>query len=139
MYQSISSPNFGYMTDMQNTKILLVDDEPNILIALEFLFEQEGYIVEKAFDGLQALEKAHVFRPQVIILDVMMPNLDGFEVAKRIRMMQGFDDVRILFLTAKGTSQDKLKGYSSGGEVYITKPFDNEEVVRLVNEAVEFG
>lgn len=126
-------------SEAQHTKILLVDDEPNILTALEFLFEEEGYVVEKAFDGLQALEKVHIFRPQVIILDVMMPNLDGFEVAKRIRMMQGFEDVRILFLTAKGTPQDKMKGYSAGGEVYITKPFNNEEVVRMVNEAVEFG
>lgn len=127
------------MSNQQHTKILLVDDEPNILIALEFLFEQEGYIVEKAFDGLQALEKVHIFRPQVIILDVMMPGLDGFEVAKRIRMMPDFEEVRILFLTAKGTPQDKRKGYSSGGEVYITKPFDNEEVVRVVNETLEFG
>lgn len=121
------------------TKILLVDDEPNILIALEFLFEQEGYIVETAFDGIQALEKLLLFRPSIIVLDVMMPGLDGFEVAKRIRMMDGFDDVRIVFLTAKGTAQDKRKGYGSGGEVYITKPFDNNELLRTVSEVVEYG
>jgi DNA-binding response OmpR family regulator len=121
------------------TKILLVDDEPNILIALEFLFEQEGYIVETAFDGIQALEKLLLFRPSIIVLDVMMPGLDGFEVAKRIRMLDGFDDVRIVFLTAKGTAQDKRKGYGSGGEVYITKPFDNEELLRTVSEVVEYG
>lgn len=121
------------------TKILLVDDEPNILIALEFLFEQEGYIVQTAFDGIQALEKLVTFRPSIIVLDVMMPGLDGFEVAKRIRMMEGFDDVRIVFLTAKGTAQDKRKGYGSGGEVYITKPFDNDELLRTVSEVVEYG
>lgn len=121
------------------TKILLVDDEPNILIALEFLFEQEGYIVEKAFDGIQALEKLVSFSPSIIVLDVMMPGLDGFEVARRIRMMEGFDEVRIVFLTAKGTTQDKRKGYGSGGEVYITKPFDNDELLRTVNEVVEYG
>lgn len=121
------------------TRILLVDDEPNILIALEFLFEKEGYIVQKAFDGLQALEKLVTFNPNIIVLDVMMPGLDGFEVARRIRMMEGYDDVRIIFLTAKGTNQDKRNGYGSGGEVYITKPFDNDELVRTVNEVVEYG
>ena len=121
------------------TKILIVDDEPNILIALEFLFENEGYIVEKAFDGLQALEKLTTFIPSIIVLDVMMPGLNGFEVAKRIRHMDGFDDARIIFLTAKGTQQDKRNGYGSGGEVYITKPFDNDELIRTVHEIVEFS
>ena len=121
------------------TRILLVDDEPNILLALEFLFEQEGYTIQKAFDGLQALEQLVLFKPNIIVLDVMMPGLDGFEVARRIRTMEGYDDVRIIFLTAKGTSQDKRQGYSSGGEIYITKPFDNDELVRTVNEVVEYG
>ena len=123
----------------KTTKILLVDDEPNILIALEFLLEQQGYVVQKAFDGQQALEKVHLFRPDIMVLDVMMPGLDGFEVARRIRSTEGFDDLRILFLTAKGTSQDKSKGYASGGEVYLTKPFDNDDIVRMVHELVAFG
>jgi DNA-binding response OmpR family regulator len=120
-------------------KILLVDDEPNILIALEFLFEQDGYRVEKAFDGHQALEKAVAFRPNIMILDVMMPGLDGFEVARRLRNMPDFEDVRIVFLTAKGTTNDRMQGYSSGGEMYLTKPFDNQELIRIVREIVEFG
>ena len=69
----------------------------------------------------------------------MMPGHDGFEVAKRIRQTDGFDDVRIIFLTAKGTSQDKRTGYGSGGEVYITKPFDNDDLLRIVNEMVIYG
>ena len=121
------------------TRILIVDDEPNILIALEFLFEQEGYTVLKAFDGLQALDKLVTFQPNIIVLDVMMPGLDGFEVARRIRLMEGYDDVRIIFLTAKGTSQDKIQGYGSGGEIYITKPFDNDELIRTVSEVVAYG
>jgi DNA-binding response OmpR family regulator len=120
-------------------KILLVDDEPNILIALEFLFEQEGYIVQKAFNGLQAIDKATAFRPDIMVLDVMMPGLDGFEVARRLRNMPHFENLRIIFLTAKGTSHDRMKGYSSGGEIYLTKPFDNDELVRTVSEVVEFG
>jgi DNA-binding response OmpR family regulator len=120
-------------------KILLVDDEPNILIALEFLFEQGGYGVEKAFNGHQALEKAASFRPDIMVLDVMMPGLDGFEVARRLRNMPDFEDLRIIFLTAKGTINDRMQGYSSGGEMYLTKPFDNQELMRIVSEIVEFG
>ena len=123
----------------KSSKILLVDDEPNILIALEFLFENEGYTVQKALDGHQALEKAASFQPNIIVLDVMMPGLDGFEVARRLRHIDGFENTRIIFLTAKGTPQDKLKGYDSGGEIYITKPFDNDELLHTINEIVEFS
>ncbi len=126
-------------THKADTKVLLVDDEPNILIALEFLFENEGYTIQKAFDGLQALEKAAIFKPNIIVLDVMMPGIDGFEVARRLRHIKGFETTKIIFLTAKGTSQDKIKGYGSGGELYITKPFDNDELLRTINEVVEFG
>ena len=115
------------------------DDEPNILLAIEFLLKKEGYIIEKAFDGQQALKVAASFRPDIIVLDVMMPELNGFEVAQRIRNTPDMEDVRIIFLTAKGTPNDKMTGYSSGGEVYLIKPFDNDELVRIVNELVEFG
>jgi DNA-binding response OmpR family regulator len=124
---------------MRKNKVLLVDDEPNILIALEFLFQKEGYKTDKAYDGQQAIEKVKAFQPDIVVLDVMMPGLDGFEVAKRIRLMDGFDNLRIIFLTAKGTVEDKMKGYTSGGEIYLTKPFDNDILVQMVNEVVEFG
>ena len=128
------------MKTLQNqTKILLVDDEPNILVAIEFLFTKEGYQIQKAFDGQQAIEKVESFHPNIIILDVMMPGLDGFEVARRVRHMDGNDDIKIIFLTAKGTTQDKMKGYSTGGEYYLIKPFDNDELVNLVKELVAFG
>jgi DNA-binding response OmpR family regulator len=120
-------------------RILLVDDEPNILLAIEFLLKKEGYSIKKAFDGLQALKFVASFRPDIVVLDVMMPELDGFEVARRIRNMPDFEHVRIIFLTAKGTQHDKMKGYTSGGEVYLIKPFDNDELVRIVNEVVEYG
>ena len=128
------------MKTLQNqTKILLVDDEPNILVAIEFLLAKEGYKIQKAFDGQQAIEKVESFHPNIIILDVMMPGLDGFEVARRVRHMDGNDDIKIIFLTAKGTTQDKMKGYSTGGEYYLIKPFDNDELVNLVKELVAFG
>jgi DNA-binding response OmpR family regulator len=121
------------------TRILLVDDEPNILLAIEFLLKKEGYTIKKAFNGQQALDSVVSFRPDIIVLDVMMPEFDGFEVARRIRNMPSFEDVRIIFLTAKGTETDKMKGYTSGGEVYLIKPFDNDELVQVINEVVTFG
>lgn len=120
-------------------RVLLVDDEPNILLAIEFLLKKEGYTIQKAFDGQQALEVAASFRPDIIVLDVMMPELDGFEVARRIRNTPDMEDTRIVFLTAKGTPNDKMTGYASGGEVYLIKPFDNDELVRIVQELAEFG
>jgi DNA-binding response OmpR family regulator len=120
-------------------RILLVDDEPNILLAIEFLLKKEGYIIQKAFDGQQALDAVVSFRPDIVVLDVMMPEFDGFEVARRIRNMPDIEDVRIIFLTAKGTETDKTTGYVSGGEVYLIKPFDNDELVSVINEVVEFG
>jgi DNA-binding response OmpR family regulator len=120
-------------------KVLLVDDEPNILIAIEFLLEQQGMEIRKAFNGQEALATLRDFKPDIVVLDVMMPGLDGFEVAKRIRQKLDYDDVRIVFLTAKGTQNDKLTGYKSGGEIYITKPFDNEHLVSVISEMLVFG
>ena len=120
-------------------KVLLVDDEPNILVAIEFLMEQKGFIVEKAFNGEEALQKAAEFQPEIIILDVMMPGMDGFEVARILRNTPSFLDVKIIFLTAKGTNGDKITGYSKGGDVYLTKPFDNDELVMVISEFAEYG
>lgn len=123
----------------KSNKILLVDDEPAIVTALEFLLEQEGFEVYKAYDGLQALDMMKAIHPSIVVLDVMMPGMDGFEVAKTIRTLPAFEDVRIIFLTAKGTEGDKWAGYRSGGEVYITKPFDNDHFLQVVNEVYSFG
>jgi DNA-binding response OmpR family regulator len=121
------------------TRILLVDDEPNILTPIEFLMKQEGYEVQKAYNGEEAMAVLPQFLPQVVILDVMMPRMDGFEVAEQIRSNPALDDTKIIFLTAKGTDADKLHGYHKGGEMYIIKPFDNQELVQMVRELVEFG
>ncbi len=117
-------------------KILIVDDELYILMALEFLFEKEGYQVKKAMDGSEALEVLENFKADVMILDVMMPVMNGFECALKIRSEEKYFEMPIFFLTAKGEKQDRTKAYASGAEFFITKPFDNEELVRLVNEAL---
>ncbi|MEN0005723.1 MAG: response regulator [Bacteroidota bacterium] len=122
-----------------STKVLLVDDEPNILVALEFLVTKEGYQVYKASNGKEALERMYTIVPDIVVLDVMMPEMDGFEVAKAIRTDVQFSDTKIVFLTAKGTQQDRFRGYDNGAEVYITKPFDNDELINTLNETVAYG
>lgn len=119
--------------------ILLVDDEPNILMALEFLLQREGYRIEKALSSAQALDLLTDFHPDIAVLDVMMPGMDGFELAHRIRLSPGLEKTRIVFLTAKGTSDDRMRGYDSGGEYYLVKPFDNDEFVRVIHELREFS
>ena len=127
------------MADKTNTKVLLVDDEPNILVALEFLVKKEGYRVFKAQNGEQALAAMAAEQPHIVLLDVMMPGMDGFELARKIRANDKYDHTRIIFLTAKGTQEDRFQGYATGGEVYITKPFDNDELINTINEVIEFG
>lgn len=123
----------------RKAKVLLVDDEPNILLAIEFLVLQQGYEVSTATNGEEALQVAAAFVPDIIVLDVMMPGMDGYEVARHIRANPSWDHIRIIFLTAKGAPADRMQGYASGGEVYITKPFDNDYLITTINEVHEFG
>lgn len=119
--------------------ILLVDDEPNILLALEFLIQQKGFEVVKASNGAEGIQMARKHRPHIVVLDVMMPGLDGFEVAKSIRKDERLEHTTIIFLTAKGAHEDFEEGYASGGEIYLTKPFDNQELLNIIAEVFEFG
>ena len=120
-------------------RILVVDDITANLRLLEAKLQGEYYEVALAQSGAEALRQATSWSPDIILLDVMMPGCDGFEVARRVRNIEGLEDTRIIFLTARGTQADKVKGYSTGGEYYLTKPFDNEELIGIVNELVEFG
>jgi two-component system response regulator MprA len=108
-------------------------------MAIQFLMEDNGFEVAIAFNGEEALGKMAVFKPDLVLLDVMMPKMNGFEVAKTIRQNPANMDVKIIFLTAKGTDRDKMEGYGSGGDVYLTKPFDNQELVDPVKETLAFG
>lgn len=120
-------------------KILITDDEPNIVLALRFLLEEEGYEVHYCYDGETALEVAVKVIPDLMILDVMMPGMDGFTVARQVRNHAALEKTVILFLTAKGTAQDKMEGYDSGAEIYIVKPFDNDEIVAKVQEVLSIA
>ena len=115
-------------------RILIVDDEPNIVLALELLMRREGYEIQSVIDGEKAVEAAGQFRPDLILLDVMLPRMDGYEVCQRIRADASLKDVSIVMLTAKGREVEREKGLALGADLYITKPFSTREVVRKVKE-----
>ncbi|MCK2218636.1 response regulator transcription factor [Actinomadura sp. ATCC 31491] len=108
-------------------KVLVVDDEPNIRELLSEALELNGFAVRTASDGRRALEAVARERPDIIVLDVMMPGLDGFTVARRLR--EAGDSPLMLFLTAKDAVADRIEGLTAGGDDYVTKPFSLEEVV----------
>jgi two-component system alkaline phosphatase synthesis response regulator PhoP len=110
------------MKQENNKKILLVDDDPDILEFLSYNIKNEGYEIETAENGIEALKKLDVFKPDLIILDVMMPEMDGIETCKEIRKIPEFSDTLITFLTARGEDYSQIVGFESGADDYITKP-----------------
>ncbi|HEY5717168.1 MAG TPA: response regulator [Motiliproteus sp.] len=119
------------------SKILLVDDEPNILLSLQFLMKRAGYAVSSAADGEQALAQVASDPPDLILLDINMPRLNGYEVCERIRANPAWQGVRIVLLTAKGREVEKEKGLALGADDYITKPFSNQELTDKVQQLLQ--
>jgi DNA-binding response OmpR family regulator len=115
-------------------KILVADDEPNIVISLEFLLKREGYTVLIARDGQEAMEAIERERPDLVLLDVMMPKKTGFEVCQDVRTNDALQATKILMLTAKGRDTDVVKGLALGADGYMTKPFSTRELVQKVAE-----
>lgn len=113
-------------------KILIVDDEPNIVISLEYLMKKEGFAVAVANDGDAALALAAEFRPDLVLLDVMMPKKSGYEVCQQMRSDAALADVKVLMLTAKGRESEVAKGVALGADAYVTKPFSTKELVLRV-------
>ncbi len=115
-------------------KILVVDDEPNVVLSLEFLMKQAGFQVRTASDGEAALAAVTADTPDLVLLDVMMPRKNGYEVCQAIRANPDWKAVRIIMLTAKGREVEREKGLALGADDYITKPFSTQEVVERVRE-----
>lgn len=115
-------------------KILIVDDEPNIVMTLEYAFRKQGSEVFIARDGSEALEILEKIVPEVIILDIMMPNVDGFETLKRVKEDKRLENTKVVFLTAKNKASDIEKGLKLGADKYLTKPFS---IKKIVSEIVE--
>ena len=111
-------------------RVLVVDDEPNIAELLAVALRYEGFRPETAASGLEAIEKFGDFRPHILVLDVMLPDFDGFEVARRLAGRRS--TVPIVFLTARDATEDKVRGLTLGGDDYVTKPFSVEELIARV-------
>ncbi len=118
-------------------RILIADDEPNILISLEYLMKREGYSVSVARDGEEALAAILRDRPALVLLDVMMPKMSGFEVCQAVRANDAIRDTLILMLTAKGRETDTAKGLGSGADAYMTKPFSTRDLALKVRAMLE--
>ena len=117
-----------------NRKILVADDEPNIVISLEYLMKREGYTVLVARDGQEALDAIARDKPDLVLLDAMMPKKSGFEVCQAVRASEELQATKILMLTAKGRDTDLAKGLALGADAYMTKPFSTRELVQKVAE-----
>jgi DNA-binding response OmpR family regulator len=117
-------------------KVLIVDDEPSIIVPLQFLMEQNGYETSVAFSGEEAIETVAASHPNLILLDIMLPIIDGFEVCQRVRENPEWNDIRIILLTAMGSEANIAKGLALGADAYITKPFANSEVIAKVKELI---
>jgi len=113
-------------------RVLIADDEPNIVISLEFLMEQSGYEIRTAANGDEALRVAREFRPHLLLLDIMLPLKNGFEVCQVIRESPELGPVKIIMLTAKGRETEVAKGLALGADTYITKPFATRELLEAV-------
>lgn len=117
-------------------KILIVDDEPNIVMALEYTFKKNNVIVFIARDGQEALDILQTEIPDVIILDIMMPNVDGYATLEQIKKEERLSNCKIIFLTAKNKESDMEKGLSLGANLYVTKPFSVKKLVEHVNDLI---
>jgi len=118
-------------------KVLIVDDEPNIIVPLQFLMEQERYQVSVAANGEEAMEMIAKFKPDLILLDIMLPGVDGYQVCQNVRENPEWQNIKIIFLSAKGREIDVVKGMALSADAYIKKPFAIADVVAQVKDLLE--
>ena len=118
-------------------RVLIADDDPNIVASLEFLMEQAGFEVKVAADGAAVLALVASFRPELVLLDVMMPVKNGYEVCQLLKNDPGTRDVKVILLSAKGRDVEVAKGLELGADAYVTKPFSTRELVAKVKELLE--
>jgi DNA-binding response OmpR family regulator len=118
-------------------RILIADDEPNIVAAVEYLLKRSGYEVSVARNGAEALELVETSRPDLVVLDVMMPVKSGYEVCMRMRERPDWRHIKIIMLSAKGRDAEVTKGLSVGADLYITKPFSTRELTSKIKELLE--
>ena len=118
-------------------EILIVDDEPGVAVAIQFLMEQQGHSVLVAQRGEDALDLIYKYKPDLVLLDIMLPGISGWEVCEIVRLNPDYRNVKIVFLTARSAEVEIAKGLALGADAYITKPFSNEKLVARVNALLE--
>lgn len=118
-------------------KILIADDEPGIVAPLQFLMENAGYEVQVAYDGETAMEIIQDAKPDLVLLDIMLPGIDGFEICHRVRTQPDVQHIKIVMVTAMGREVNVTKGMALGADAYIIKPFSNREIVGKVAQLLE--
>jgi len=121
---------------MDQKKVLIVDDELSILVPLKFLLEKNNYQVDLAQSGKDALEKITQSKPDLVLLDIMLPDLDGYEIFQMIRENSEWDDIKVIYLSAKNRDVDIAKGLNLGVDAYVTKPFSNAELLEKIRSLV---
>ncbi|SRR5574343_31957 len=123
---------------MEGIKILIVDDEPNIVLSLDYLVRKKGFTPFIARNGSEALAIAEKEKPNMVVLDIMMPDIDGYEVCKQIKANASLEHTKIIFLSAKSRQEDIDKGLAMGADQYVTKPFSTkqimQEIINLLNQ-----
>ena len=117
--------------------ILIVDDETHAVVPIQFLMEQQGYRVMIAERGEDALDLIYQYKPDLVLLDIMLPGINGFEVCEIVRLNPEYRSIKIIFLTALGREEQIAKGLALGADAYITKPYSNDELVAMVKEVLE--
>ena len=115
-------------------RILIVDDEPNLLLSLEFLMAQNGYQVQVARTGEEALDCIPEFRPHLLLLDAVLPYRSGFEICQIVRRRKEWHPLRIVLLSSRGRDIDRVKGLALGADAYVTKPFSTKDLLHRINE-----
>jgi DNA-binding response OmpR family regulator len=118
-------------------KILIADDEPSIVTAVEFLLRREGFEVEIARDGAEALERIESSLPDLVVLDVMMPRKSGYEVCRCIRERDEWRHIKVVMLSAKGRDAEVAKGMTTGADAYVTKPFSTRDLMSRIKALLE--
>ena len=123
---------------MENSKkILIVDDDKDFLKALKIVLEDKGYVIVTALDGAEALEAARAESPDLILLDIMLPGMNGLKVCRFLKFDENYKDIPIIIVSAKADQEDKQLGRQMGAELYITKPFENEELFHAINQLMK--
>ncbi len=121
----------------QKKRVLVVDDERHIVRLVQVNLERQGYEVVTAYDGVECLEKAKADKPDLIVLDIMMPRMDGFEALQRLKTDPETHHIPVIMLTARAQDRDVLQGYQYGADLYLTKPFSPLELISLVKRVFE--